>query len=406
MKKLIPFKLHLFLMLFLFFIGIKNIYADQIDELIETNKETVYDSSKNKFQDKEIIKSKKREISDEKEEAIRNKIKIKKGKKVDIKYKNEGKTKDKSKNKTEDNIEEKEIKQEEDSTIIRKTEKEIEKNIYSNIPSLADIYAGQVTQVLDQEVKPFGYDVFNIEPLSFTPLSDIPVNPDYILGPGDTIIVDVWGSITNQITLKVDRDGKIVLPSVGSIFVSGVEFGKLKDIIKEKLKKEYQNIDIEVTMGRLKTIRVYLVGELRYPGSYDISSLATVYNAIISAGGPSEQGSLRNIEVIRNKQVIAKIDFYDFLLTGKRTEDIRLQDGDTVFVNLISNTAKIIGMVKRPAIYEFLYPVKLSSFIELAGGTLPTGYLKNIQIERSVDNEKKIILNLNISDEQKSDLDK
>ncbi|MBI5417195.1 SLBB domain-containing protein [Candidatus Poribacteria bacterium] len=414
MKNIKLFKSYIVIVFFLsfFYIGNKNIFAEQIEDFIDENKETISNSNMNESEIKEKIKSKNKNITNEKAEEIKKNVEVKKETDSEIKDKAQPKTWKKNKNRVEgksDNKTEKKqlekFKYNYESSIIENTGVE-DNSFYSKIPSLSNIYTGRVMQVLDQDVKPFGYDVFNVQPSSFAPLSNISVSPDYILGPGDNIIIDIWGGYTNQIVLAVDSDGKIVLPSVGTVYLAGVEFAKLKDIIKEKLKKEYQNIDVEVTMGRLRTIQVYLVGELLYPGSYDISSLSTVYNAIIFAGGPSENGSLRNIEVIRNKQVIAKVDFYNFLLTGQRTDDIRLQDGDTVFVHLISNTAKIIGMVKRPAIYEFQTPMKLSRFIELAGGILPTGYLKNIQIERVIDNEKKIILNLNVSDEQKSDLDK
>ncbi len=273
---------------------------------------------------------------------------------------------------------------------------------YSDIPSLSDIYSGQITQIIDQQVKPFGYDVFSIDPANFSAFTNIPVGPDYLLGPGDSIIIDVWGGATQNLALTVDRDGKIVIPSVGSLYVTGIPFSQLKDLIKNKLSKEYQNIDVEVTVGKLKTFKIYIVGEVKRPGSYDISSLATVYNALFFAGGPNERGSLRNIEVIRDEKTIATIDLYDFLLTGNRTNDIQLKNGDTIFVHLIGNTAGISGMVKRPGIYEFRKQLSLKEFIELGGDILPAGYLKNIQVQRIINNENKIILNLNIEDANNS----
>ena len=242
----------------------------------------------------------------------------------------------------------------------------------------------------------FGYNFFRPGAPGFAPLTDIPVGPDYVIGPGDRIILSLWGSIEGAHELEVNRSGEIVLPRVGSVKVWGITFGRLPDVIRASLAKVFKDFDLNVTMGKLRFIKVYVVGEVRAPGDYNLSSLSTLINALSAAGGPVKSGSLRNIQIKRGGKLVESVDLYDFFLKGDKSKDIRLQPGDTVFVPVIGRVAGVAGNVRRPAIYELKDEKNLSDLIALAEGLLPTGYLQRVQISRIAAHEKKVVTDFNI----------
>jgi protein involved in polysaccharide export with SLBB domain len=199
--------------------------------------------------------------------------------------------------------------------------------------------------------------------------------------------------------LKVSREGTVILPKVGVVSVAGLRFGSLKENLQQNLSKYYRDFNLNVSLSNLRTIRVYVVGEIQNPGSYILSSLSTVYNALFAAGGPSKNGTLRDIRLIREGKVIAHLDLYDFLLQGNREQDQNLQTGDTIFIPLIGPVVGLAGNVKRPAIYELKGPETLESVFKLAGGVMPTGYLSRVQVERIVSNEKRVVADFDLSKE-------
>ena len=230
----------------------------------------------------------------------------------------------------------------------------------------------------------------------FAPVIDAPVGPDYVIGPGDTLVVTTWGSLDGVWPLEVNRSGEIVLPRVGAVKVWGATFAKVPDMIRSSLSRVFKNAQVNVTMGKLRHIKVYLVGEVTYPGDYDLSSLSTVINALAAAGGPTKNGSLRSIQLLRAGQIVENIDLYDFFLKGDKSRDIRLQPGDTVHVPIIGKVAGISGNVRRPAIYELKNEVNLKDLIELAGGFNPSGYLNRLQISRVVSHSKKLVTDFSL----------
>ena len=240
----------------------------------------------------------------------------------------------------------------------------------------------------------FGYSFFR--PEGFAPQTDVPVGDDYIVGPGDSIVLTVWGSLDSTYTLVVNRSGEVTLPSIGTFKVAGASFGTLPDIFRANIGKVYKDFKLSVNIGRLRQIKVYLVGEVRSPGDYNISSMGTVINALASAGGPTRNGSLRTIKIKRNGQTVDSVDLYDFFLNGDKSRDIRLQGGDTILVPAIGPVAGITGSIRRPAIYETKGVTTLKGLIDLAGGLLPTTYLQRIQIIRIQANEKVFVLDRNI----------
>lgn len=242
----------------------------------------------------------------------------------------------------------------------------------------------------------FGYSFFSPDSRGFAPLSDIPVGPDYILGSGDRIHLSIWGSINSSFELEVKRSGEIIIPKVGPVKVAGVQFGKLHPLISGSLARIYKDFNVSVTMGKLRLIKIYMVGEVRSPGDYSISSLSTLINALSAAGGPTKNGSLRGIEIRRDGQVVAVVDLYDFFIKGDKSSDIKLLSGDTVFVPPIGKVAGIAGNVRRPAIYELKGEKTLKELIELSGGITSGGYLQRVQIARVDAHEKKIVTDVDI----------
>ncbi len=242
----------------------------------------------------------------------------------------------------------------------------------------------------------FGYSYFRPESQGFAAMTDIPVGPDYILGAGDRIILTLWGSVEGTYELEVNRSGEIVLPKVGPVNVAGVTFGQLPKLLSGQLGKILRDFQLNVTMGKLRLIKIYVVGEVNAPGDYSISSLSTLINALTAAGGPTRNGSLRSINIHRNGKLVETVDLYDFFLNGDKSRDIRLQPGDTIFVPSIGPVVGIAGNVRRPAIYELKDEKTLKDALKLADGIIPTGYLQRLQIARVEDHDKKIVTDVDL----------
>ncbi len=266
-------------------------------------------------------------------------------------------------------------------------------------PSLFErTLSGDFPDDLPLDLKQFGYDLFNKTVSTFIPLSTMPVGPDYIIGPGDQFTLTLWGTTEGIYALQVTNEGKVTLPKVGVVSVAGVRFSELEKTLKRHLSKYYANFNLSVAMGGLKTVTLYVVGEVANPGSYSLSSLTTVYGALFAAGGPTKQGTLRTIQVLRSGKVIKTVDLYDFLLKGDRSQDIRLQNEDTVFVPLIGPIVGVAGMVYRPAIYELKGGETIDDVMKTAGGILPIALGGQLQLTRYADNQKKVILDIRLAD--------
>jgi protein involved in polysaccharide export with SLBB domain len=254
------------------------------------------------------------------------------------------------------------------------------------------------------DLKQFGYDIFRQPVTTFAPVSNIPVGPDYIIGPGDRFTLTLWGRIDAQYPLRVDRSGQIVLPDVGALKVWGMKLGQLDDYLHRELSRKYPEFKMSIAMDRLRTIQAFVVGEVSVPGSYTLSSLSTVINALFAAGGPSKNGSLRHVRLLRSADEPVEVDLYDFLLGGDRSEDVRLQDGDTVFVPLIGPVVAVAGNVKRPAIYEMSEPMPLRDVLGLAGGATFAGWLQRVQVERVENHRRRIVVDFDISKSDQTQL--
>lgn len=267
------------------------------------------------------------------------------------------------------------------------------------------IMSGAFPQAIDRELKQFGYDFFAVTPPAFQPLTDVPVGEDYVMGPGDGFVIHLWGRVEDDYTVTVSPEGAIVVPRIGSLTVAQLTFKETKALLERKFKQYYQDFSMSLTMDRLKTIQVFVVGEVERPGTYSISGLSTVIDALYAAGGPRKTGSLRNIKITRNADTVGVLDLYTFLIEGRKTEDIRLRSGDTVFVPVIGAVAGIAGNVRRPGIYEMKPTATIGQLFDLAGGVMATGYLQNVVIERIADNRRRIIKSFNLAGSRSPDGD-
>jgi polysaccharide export outer membrane protein len=245
---------------------------------------------------------------------------------------------------------------------------------------------------ISDDVRQFGYDLFRNPPSTFAPANEVPVGPDYVLGPGDEIIITVWGKIEGQWDVAVNRDGTVSLPKIGVLGVTGLTFEELKELLHKELSKYYTGFQMSVSMGALRTIKVYVVGSARFPGAYTVSSLSTLVSALFEAGGPAKTGSMRDIELKRNGETVVHFDMYDFLLKGDKTKDARLMPEDVIFIPAIGPVAAIKGSVNRPAIYELKGDTTVSELIDMAGGLSDIAFRGRAQIERIVDNSRQSVL--------------
>ncbi len=257
------------------------------------------------------------------------------------------------------------------------------------------IISGDFPTTISRGLTQYGYEFFEKGGPAFTPLRDIPVGADYIIGPGDEIKVVMWGRLEDTFEIEVDSEGVLYIPEIGSMSVAGMGFGELKDLVKQKV-EAITGVNASVSMGRLRTIDVFIVGEAKYPATYSVSSLSTVISALYVSGGPSKNGSLRNIKVHRNGTVVT-LDLYDFFTKGIKKNDIRLMAGDTIFIPVLGPVAGVAGAVKRPAVYEMKGRQTIGEIIELAGGILPTGELQNVVVERIEGQKHRVIRSFNLT---------
>lgn len=254
-------------------------------------------------------------------------------------------------------------------------------------PDVPDFISGAHPSEITKLLPRFGYSFFNAPSTTFTPLQDIPVGPDYILGPGDSLRVSIWGFQEGQYTLEVDRNGNISLPGAGVIGVAGLTFEQAKWAIEKAYSQYFTNFEINVTMGQLRTITIYVVGHANHPGAYSISSLSTIINGLIAAGGPGYSGTLRNIKLKRNDRVVSTFDSYELLLKGNKKNDKRLMPGDVIFIPPVGPLAGITGDIKKPAYYELKGNTRLSDLVEMAGGFTSSYFRGRVQIDRTMGHE-------------------
>jgi polysaccharide export outer membrane protein len=248
----------------------------------------------------------------------------------------------------------------------------------------------------------FGLDVFANAPSTFSPVMDIAIPEGYILGTGDSVSVQVFGKENREMNLTVSREGELVFPTFGPIKVAGLTFSELKKFVVNKVKQKIIGVDVVVSLTELRSMRVLVMGAAYKPGPYTLSSLSSVTHAIFAAGGISDIGSLRNIEVKRGGKLIQKVDLYELLIEGDSSSDILLQSGDVVLIPAQGPSASIFGEVRRPAIYELAEKDSFDSVIAMAGGLLPSAYPKSATVERYNSSNLRSIINIDLSNKNES----
>ena len=273
---------------------------------------------------------------------------------------------------------------------------------YADIPSLYDLYVQAPSR--DGVPQRFGAQVFRDGMRNSRSLPmDLPVGPDYIVGPGDSLSVDMWGGVSTRFVRLVDREGRISLPETGPVQVSGRSLGEVQQLVQKALASQYRDTSADVSVSRLRTVRVYVVGEVGEPGAYDISSLSTPLNALVASGGVTQRGSLRLLKHYHGRQLVETVDAYDLLLHGVTPDAKKLDNGDTLMVPPIGPQVTITGMVRRPAVYELRDEKTLAEALDLAGGILPAATLKHVEVQRLEAHEKHTMLSLDLSPEGGAD---
>src|SRR5215470_4347485 len=273
---------------------------------------------------------------------------------------------------------------------------------YANLPSLYDLYVQAAPN--NRPVERFGLDVFRKAEANpaYLPM-DLPVGPSYVVGPGDSLAIDLWGSISQRLLRTIDREGRVALPEAGPVLVSGRTLGDVQQEVQRVFRTQFRDVSADVSLQKLRTVRVYVVGNVGLPGAYDVSSLSTPLNALFAAGGVTPQGSLRRLQHYRGKQLIEEVDAYDLLLHGIRGDLQRLENGDSLLVPSLGPVVTVEGMVRRPALYELHSEKTLEDALDLAGGILPAAALRHIEVQRLVAHEKRTMLTVEIGETSDAD---
>lgn len=247
------------------------------------------------------------------------------------------------------------------------------------------------------ELTRFGYELFEGEPTTFAPMTDVPVPSEYLVGPGDRIKVQLFGKENKEYDLVINREGSIQFPELGPISVAGLSFSELRESLNHRIQQQMIGIESNITMGELRSIRIFIAGDAYKPGSYTVSSLSTITQALFVAGGVNEIGSLRNIQLKRNGKLIGSMDLYDLLLRGDASGDLRLRSGDVVFIPSVGGLVSITGEVRRPAIYELSKNETVADIVAMAAGLKPGAYPKSSSIERYNSNGLRSIVNVDLT---------
>jgi len=265
-----------------------------------------------------------------------------------------------------------------------------------NLPALRDLYT-QAT-VDETKLERFGAALFrNSAAVADKSTLSVPVGPDYILGPGDELVIDYWGTSSQHIQRSVDREGRVSIPEAGSVVVAGRTLSDVQQTIQKMLSRQLRGISVDVTLGKLRTVRVFVVGDVKNPGAYDISSLSTALSALIAAGGPTDTGSYRTVKHYRGKALVEEVDLYDLMLKGVSSGEVHIESGDSILVPPIGPQVTVAGKVRRPAIYELRKEQTLDQILDLAGGVPVTGELSRITVERVQAHERKEMMSVNVS---------
>jgi polysaccharide export outer membrane protein len=246
-------------------------------------------------------------------------------------------------------------------------------------------------------LKPFGYDLFEGMPTTFAPATDVPVPAEYVVGPGDAMEVQLIGNTKGRYTLVVARDGRVNFPELGPIAVAGRRFEEVREDLQSRVREQMIGTQASISIGELRSIRVFVLGDAQTPGSYTVSGLSTITNALFVSGGVRRIGSLRNIQLKRGGRTVVTLDLYDLLLKGDTSADHRLLPGDVIFVPPIGATVGIAGDVRRPAIYELKTEATASELVQLAGGLMPDADPRLATLERVNERRARVTVDVDLT---------
>ncbi len=253
---------------------------------------------------------------------------------------------------------------------------------------------------VEPELKPFGYDLFSNVPSTFAPATDIPVPADYMVGPGDTIQLQLIGESGGWYSLVVGRDGVVNLPEIGPVAIAGMRFESAKAMLESRVAEQMIGTRASISMGALRSIQVFVLGEAIRPGSFTVGGLSTITNALFASGGVKPIGSLRQIQLKRSGNVVTRLDLYDLLLNGDTRNDARLLPGDVIFIPPVGITVAATGEVRRPAIYELKDGESAADLIRMAGGLTPDADPASARIERTDNGQNRTFISLNLGNRQ------
>ncbi len=258
----------------------------------------------------------------------------------------------------------------------------------------------QPTAESKDALQPFGYDLFRASQASFAPRAYTPVPDNYIVGPGDTVFVQLYGKEERDVELEIQRDGTIQIPSVGPVHAAGHTFSELKDYLNQLVEERTIGIKAHISLGKLRSIEVFVLGEAKVPGSYTVSALSTITHAIFTSGGVSDIASLRNIQLKRAGETVATLDLYQLLINGDTRNDLRLRPGDVILIPPVQHRVAIEGKVRRPAIFELKTGENFNDLLEFAGGFLPEAFRKRVLVERFDTDGLKTVYTLDFSGQE------
>ncbi len=249
-----------------------------------------------------------------------------------------------------------------------------------------------------EKIKPFGYSVFSNAPTTFAPTLDIAIPEHYVLGAGDILSLQVFGKENNQYELSISREGKVTIPKLGVFTLSGLTFEEAKRFLNSEIQNKVIGVETVLTLSKLRSIRVFVLGEAYQPGNYVLSSLSSITHAIFAAGGINDIGSLRKVQLKRAGKLVKTLDLYDLLINGDSSNDIQLKSGDVIFVAPVGDTVTVTGEVKRPAIYEISKGETFDSVVKMAGGLLPSAFPSSTLVERYNRKNLRTVVNINLND--------
>jgi protein involved in polysaccharide export with SLBB domain len=245
----------------------------------------------------------------------------------------------------------------------------------------------------------FGYNLFEGIALStFAPLDRVPVTPDYVLGSGDEIVIRAWGQVDIDYRTRIDRNGQIHIPQIGTLTVGGLRYQDLHGFLRSAIGRVFRNFDMSVNLGQLRSIQIFVVGQARRPGAYTVSSLSTLVNALFASGGPSNRGSMRHIQLKRGQNVVSEFDVYDLLLKGDKSKDARLLPGDVIYIPPIGDLVAIAGSVNQQAVYELKKGTTLDDLIQLSGGLSAVAEGQKVKVERITDRRVRTVAEFALDD--------